>query len=124
MAHFAQLDEANIVNQVIVVSNDTLENLPFPQSEPSGIEFCRSLFGAYTNWKQTSYNASFRKNYAGIGYSYDQMLDAFIPPKPFPSWVLNGNNCQWDAPIPYPTDGKTYSWDENTVSWVLATPRP
>ena len=118
MAHFAQLDDNSVVIQVIVVSNETIQNLPFPESEPLGVSFCQSLFGQSTIWKQTSYNASFRKNYAGIGFTYDPVLDAFIPPKPYPSWVLNTETCRWQAPIPYPNDGKRYRWDEATQSWV------
>ena len=118
MAHFAQLDDANIVTQVIVVNNETLENLPFPQSEPVGTTFCQSLFGAGTVWKQTSYNASIRKNYAGIGFSYDATRDAFIAPKPFPSWVLNEATCKWEANVARPETGGPYRWDENTLSWV------
>lgn len=118
MANFAQLNEKYIVTQVIVVNNETIDNLPFPESEPMGVAFCQSLLGPTTNWKQTSYNASFRKNYAGIGFTYDQALDAFIPPKPYPSWLLNTTTCQWEAPVPYPNDGKTYVWDEATLSWV------
>jgi hypothetical protein len=118
MAHFAQIDE-NIVTQVIVVANKTIDDLFFPDSEPVGVAFCHSLYGVDTNWKQTSYNANFRKNYAGIGYIYDATLDAFIPPKPYPSWLLNTQTCQWEAPIPYPNDGKNYRWDEPTQSWVL-----
>lgn len=119
MAHFAQLDEANIVTQVIVVSNDSIENLPFPQSEPVGVAFCQSLFGAETIWKQTSYNRSFRQNYAGIGSTYDPQIDAFIGPKPYDSWQLDTNSYQWKPPFPYPNDGQVYIWDEPTLSWVL-----
>ena len=118
MAHFAQLDESNIVLQVIVVSNDSINNLPFPESEPVGVAFCKSLFGQNTNWAQTSYNASFRYNYAGIGYLFDATAGAFIPPKPYPSWLLNTQTFQWQAPVPYPNNGKTYQWDEATQSWV------
>ena len=118
MAHFAQLNENNIVLQVIVVGNSTLDDLPFPESEPVGIDFCRSLYGQDTNWAQTSYNASFRYNYAGIGYIFDSVVGAFISPKPYPSWLLNTNTYQWEAPIPYPTDGKLYMWDEATQSWI------
>jgi len=118
MANFAQLNENNIVTQVIVVSNDVIDNLPFPESEPVGVAFLQSLFGLTTFWKQTSYNANFRKNYAGIGYTYNLVLDAFIAPQPYPSWVLNTTICQWQAPIPYPNDGKMYIWDELTLSWV------
>jgi hypothetical protein len=118
MAHFAQLDEKSIVIEVIVVNNETIQNLPFPESEPVGVAFCQSLFGSTTIWKQTSYNASFRKNYAGIGFTYDPVLDAFIQPQPYPSWLLNTTTCRWRAPVPYPTDGKQYVWDEATQSWV------
>lgn len=119
MAHFAELDANNVVTQVIVVNNETIDNLPFPESEPVGVEFCQSLYGADTVWKQTSYNASFRKHYAGAGFTYDATLDAFIPPKPYPSWLLNTTTCDWEAPVPYPNDGKNYRWDEATLSWVL-----
>lgn len=118
MANFAQLDENYIVTEVIVVNNETINDLPFPESEPVGVAFLQSLFGLTTFWKQTSYNANFRKNYAGIGYTYDLVLDAFIAPQPYPSWVLNTTICQWQAPIPYPDDGKMYIWDELTLSWV------
>lgn len=121
MAHFAQLDEGNVVLQVIVVSNDVINNEPFPQSEATGVAFCQSLYGADTKWAQTSYNASFRYNYAGIGYTFDATPEpngAFIPPKPYPSWLLNTTTFQWQAPVPYPNDGNTYQWDEATQSWV------
>lgn len=118
MSHFAQLDGASNVTQVVVINNDAIDNLAFPDSEPVGTAFCQSLFGADTVWKQTSYNANFRKNYAGIGFVYDSVLDAFIPPKPYPSWLLNNSTCQWEAPVPYPSDGEYY-WDESTQSWVL-----
>jgi hypothetical protein len=117
MAHFAQLDENSIVLQVIVVNNATIDNLPFPESELIGVAFCQSLLGSTTNWKQTSYNASFRKNYAGVGFTYDSVLDAFIAPQPYPSWMLNDSTCQWEAPVPYPNDGGNYVWDEATLSW-------
>lgn len=121
MAHFAQIDETNLVLQVIVVSNETLGNLPFPESEPVGIAFCQSLYGSDTKWAQTSYNASFRYNYAGIGYVFDATplpSGAFISPKPYPSWLLNTTTYQWQAPVPYPQDGHQYYWDEATQSWV------
>ena len=118
MAHFAQLDDNNVVLAVDVVNNSDINNLPFPESEPVGIAFLTQWSGGYTNWKQTSYNANFRKNYAGIGYSYDPDFDAFIPAKPYPSWLLNTNICRWEAPIPYPDDGNVYVWDEDTLSWV------
>jgi len=118
MAYFAKLDDNNIVLEVLALSNDVIGNLPFPESEPVGVAFLTEWSGGYTNWKQTSYNASFRKNYAGIGFTYSAELDAFVPPKPFPSWLLNTNTCQWEAPIPYPNDGNLYIWDEATQSWV------
>ena len=116
MAHFAQLDENNIVTQVIVVHNNELMDENGVEQESKGIAFCQSLLGG--NWKQTSYNANMRKNYAGIGYTYDQGRDAFIPPKPFNSWVLNEDTCLWESPVPMPTDGKMYSWDEENLQWV------
>jgi hypothetical protein len=118
MAHFAQLDENNLVTQVIVVSNATIGDAPFPHSEALGIAFCKSLFGDETVWKQTSYSESFRKNYAGIGYVFDELLDAFISPQPFESWNLNTDTCQWEAPIPVPQDGKMYQWNEQDLRWV------
>lgn len=120
MAHFAKLDENNTVLDVNVVNNSDCNDLPFPESEPVGVAFLTQWSGGYTNWKQTSYNANFRKNYAGIGFVYDATLDAFIPPKPYPSWLLNTQICQWEAPIPYPNDGKVYRWDESTGTWVEA----
>jgi hypothetical protein len=81
MANFAKLDENSIVTEVIVVNNETINDLPFPDSEPVGVAFCQSLFGSTTVWKQTSYNANFRKNYASIGFTYDPVLDEFIPPQ-------------------------------------------
>jgi hypothetical protein len=124
MAHFAQLNENNLVTQVIVVNNATVDNLPFPESEPVGVAFCQSLYGADTIWKQTSYNGNFRVNYAGIGFTYSLELDAFVPPQPYPSWILNTTTVQWEAPVPYPTDGEMYFWDEATLSWVLFEPQP
>jgi hypothetical protein len=117
MAHFAKLDENNIVLEVNVVNNSNIDNLPFPQSEPIGIAYLYT-WGGYTNWKQTSYNGKFRKNYAGMGYFYDATLDAFIAPKPYSSWTLNEDTCQWQAPTPMPTEGKFYVWNEETLSWV------
>ncbi len=118
MAHFAKLDENNIVLQVNVVGNSTINDLPYPESEPVGIEFLTQWSGGYTNWKQTSYNNNFRIRYASIGYTYDKDLDAFIAPKPYPSWLL-GPDTNWYAPTPMPTDGKPYIWNESTQSWDL-----
>jgi hypothetical protein len=115
MAHFAKLDDNNIVTQVIVVANDELLDNGV-ESEAKGIAFCQSLFGG--NWKQTSYNGSIRKNFAGIGDTYDASRDAFIESKPFNSWLLNENTCRWEAPVVFPADGKQYIWDEPTTSWV------
>ena len=116
MAHFAEIDSNNVVQRVIVVANKDTADANGNESEAIGVAFCQKLLGG--NWKQTSYNGSFRKNYAGIGYTYDAAIDAFVPPKPFPSWVLNNDTAQWEAPVPMPTDGKMYSWDEDTQSWV------
>ena len=121
MAHFAQLDENNIVTQVIVVHNNETHDENGIESELKGVQFCQSLFGENTRWIQTSYNATKRKNYAGMGYEYDANRDAFIPPKPFPSWVLNENSCLWEAPIPMPIDSNLYIWDEPTQSWIEVT---
>lgn len=123
MAHFARLNADNIVTEVIVVNNDVIRNEPFPESEPIGIDFCRSLFGADTNWAQTSYSASFRYNYAGTGFTFDPTATpdgAFIPPQPYASWVLTPS-FQWEAPVPYPDDGNMYVWNEETLSWQLVT---
>ena len=119
MSHFAQIDGNNIVTQVIVIEQDVVDT---------------GLFGDPNSWIQTSYNTQggvhtqggtpLRKNYAGIGYTYDSTRDAFIPPKPFNSWVLNETSCLYEAPTPMPTDDKMYSWDEDTLSWVeIAIPQ-
>lgn len=118
MAHFAQLDNNNVVVQVIVVSNNELIDNG-QESEAKGIAFCQSLFGG--NWKQTSYNGNIRKNYAGVGYTYDSNRDAFIPPKPFNSWLLNELTCTWQAPVPYPDNSKKYNWDEIQKNWIEVT---
>lgn len=118
MAHFAQLNQNSVVLQVITVANEVINDLSFPESESVGVAFCQSLFGVTTVWKQTSYNANFRKNYAGIGYTYRADLDAFVPPKPYPSWVLDEEIVTWNAPVPYPNDGKMHVWDEPTLSWI------
>ena len=116
MAHFAQLNEENLVTQVIVVANQDTADQDGVENEAIGIEFCTNLLGG--RWVQTSYNANIRKNYAGVGYKYDVALDAFIPPQPFVSWTLNNETAQWEAPTPYPTDDKKYTWDEATTAWV------
>lgn len=109
MSHFAEIDENNIVIRVLVGDN----NAP-----NEGLDwFVENLGG---RWIQTSYNAHFRKHFAGIGYTYDEQLDAFIPPKPFGSWILNEGTCFWEPPIPMPTEG-IWQWDEETVSWTEVT---
>ena len=104
MAHFAKINN-NLVTQVIVAEQD------FINSGAVGDSFL---------WVQTSYNGNFRKNYAGVGMTYDSVRDAFIAPQPFNSWILNEDTCQWDSPVPYPTDDKMYNWDEATTNWVAA----
>ena len=117
MAHFAKLDNTNTVVEVHCLhNNELLEN--GVESEAKGVAFLTDWSGGYTNWKQTSYNATFRKNYAGAGYTYDATRNAFIPPKTFASWLLNEESCQWIAPVAYPTDGKMYKWDESAIAWV------
>lgn len=112
MAHFAELNASNIVLRVVVINNDDIS------TENDGITLCRELFGADTDWKQTSYNANFRKNFAGRGYRYDASLDAFISPRPYSSWTLDADTCQWVAPKPMPVDGRAYTWDEGLLRWV------
>lgn len=121
MAHFAQIDENGQVVQVIVVNNNELIDEAGKESEAKGQAFCHSLFGLNTVWVQTSYNGKFRKNYAGLGYTYNSQLDAFIPPQPFPSWSLDETTAQWIAPVPYPQDGNPYLWDEDRKDWLLVT---
>ena len=118
MAHFAKLDENNVVLEVHCVHNNELLDENGIEQEQKGIDFLINWSNGYLTWKQTSYNGSFRKNYAGIGYTYDPQHDAFIPPKPFPSWLLNAD-AQWEAPIAMPTDGQMYTWDEENSNWIL-----
>jgi hypothetical protein len=115
MAHFAQLDDNNVVTQVIVVANSELL-LDGVESETKGVIFCKSLFGEDTKWKQTSYNGNIRKNYAGIGYTYDVANDYFYAPQPYPSWTLDADAI-WQPPVAMPTDDKMYTWNEETLSW-------
>jgi hypothetical protein len=123
MAHYAQLDENNVVTQVIVVDNKDCSDANGVEKEYIGAAFCEKLFGG--NWKQTSYNGNIRKNYAGIGFTYNADIDAFVPPKPYASWVLDNETAQWNAPVAMPEDAgtgeppKRYSWDEATTSWVV-----
>jgi hypothetical protein len=130
MAHFAELDENNIVTQVIVVSNEDTSDVNGTEVEEIGVAFCKKLLGANTNWKQTSYNNNFRVRYAGIGYSYNEELDAFIPPKPFDSWVLDNTTADWQSPIgpaPELTEAEIearsfYRWNEENQTWDLVEP--
>ena len=136
MAHFCQLDENNIVTQVIVVANEDTSDSNGVEVEEIGVAFCKKLLGADTNWKQTSYNNNFRVRYAGIGYLWSEELSAFIPPSPFPSWVLVEETTDWESPLgaaPTLTEEEIasrsfYRWDEdayqadNTTGWVLETP--
>lgn len=123
MAHFAEIGLNNAVLRVIVVHNNELLDEQGVEQEAKGAAFCRNLFGG--TWVQTSYNGNFRKNYAGEGYTYDSTRDAFIPPKPFASWLLNEDTCQWYPPVPYPTDvgtpeaPKRYVWNEDAQQWDL-----
>jgi len=132
MAHFAQLDENNVVTQVIVVANEDTSDVNGNEVEEIGVAFCKKLLGADTNWKQTSYNNTFRVRYAGIGYTYNAELDAFVAPKPFASWVLNTETADWESPVgPAPTLTEAeiearsfYRWDEEAGAWELFTPEP
>jgi hypothetical protein len=130
MAHFACLDENNIVTQVIVVANEDTTDTNGVEVEEIGVAFCKKLLGAETNWKQTSYNNNFRVRYAGIGYSYNAELNAFIAPKPFESWTLVEETADWVSPVgPAPTLTEAqvearsfYRWDEENLEWVIETP--
>ena len=113
MAHFAQIENGTVTQVIVVHNNELLVNNV--EVESKGAEFCQNLLGGV--WKQTSYNNNIRKNFAGIGYQYDQTRDAFIAPKPFNSWTLDEATCRWQAPTPYPTDGKSYYWSEDDLSW-------
>ena len=128
MASFAKIGLNSKVIEVLSVHNDVLKDAGGIEQEVLGIDFLTKLTG-WSIWKQTSYNTHggvhtldgtpFRKNHAGIGYTYDQDRDAFIPPKPFPSWTLNEDSCCWNSPIPYPDDGERYRWNEQTQGWDL-----
>jgi len=121
MAHFAQLDENNVVVQVIVVSNDDCRDVNGVESEEVGVAFCKSLLGQDTIWKQTSYNKNFRRLYAGIGYTYLQELDVFVGLKPYLSWVLDNSIGAWVAPVSKPIEPEGYVavWDEQDQQWNL-----
>jgi hypothetical protein len=111
MSHFAEIDENNVVLRVLVGDND-MPNEGYDW-------FVENLGGT---WIKTSYNGSIRKNYAGIGYTYNEELDAFIPPKPYESWILNESTCLWQSPIPQPQDGRAYEWNEESLLWVELEP--
>jgi hypothetical protein len=113
MAHYAQIENGIVVNVIVVNNNELL--VDGVEIESKGSEFCQSLFGG--DWVQTSYNGTIRKQYAGIGYTYNETADVFIAHQPFPSWSLD-SNYDWQAPIAYPADGKLYSWDESNQAWV------
>ena len=118
MAHFVRLNETNQVIRVSVVNNDVITDSDGNEQEQLGVDFLTQLNSGLGWYKQTSYNGTFRKNYAGVGFTYDSTLDAFIPPQPYPSWTLNEDTCLWDSPVPYPTDDKEYEWDEETTTWI------
>ena len=115
MAHFVRIENGVVVQGIVVNNKDTADEHGV-EKEDIGIAFCSNLLGG--TWKQTSYNGNIRKNYAGIGYTYDETLDAFIPPKPFASWLLDTDKAQWKAPVDMPVDDKRYTWDEETLAWV------
>jgi len=119
MAHFAKLGTGNIIEQVIVINNSVITDSDGNEQEQIGVDFINNLYGTRDVWKQTSYNGNMRKNFAGIGYSYDQTRDAFIPPKPFNSWILDEDTCLWEAPVAYPDDGQFYNWNETDQQWEI-----
>jgi hypothetical protein len=128
MASFAKIGLNNKVIEVLSVHNNVLKDSNGIEQEVNGIDFLTKLTG-YPLWKQTSYNTHggvhsnngtpLRKNHAGIGYTYDEDRDAFIPKKPFNSWILNETTCQWESPVAYPTDSQKYNWNETTKNWDL-----
>jgi hypothetical protein len=119
MAHFAKI-ENNIVIRVESVVNEVLKDSNGIEQESIGIQFLKTLYNEPNAiWKQTSYNNNIRKNFAGIGYTYDSQRDAFIPPKPYNSWILNENTCNWEAPVARPNDGNMYKWNEEILNWEL-----
>jgi hypothetical protein len=115
MAHFAELDSNNVVLRVVVVDNKDTADANGVEKEYIGAAFCERLFGG--TWKQTSYNGTIRKHYAGVGYTYNAVRDAFVPPQPYQSWTLD-DDANWQPPVAMPTDGGRYSWDETTQTWV------
>jgi hypothetical protein len=125
MAYFAKLGTGNIIENVISINNSVITDANGIEQEQLGVDFINKLYNTRDVWKQTSYNNNIRKNYAGIGYTYDQQRDAFIAPKPFNSWVLNEQTCQWQSPVAMPTaeleENQYYSWNESIVNWEIKT---
>ena len=119
MAHFAKLGKGNIVEQVVVVHNNVITDANGQEQEQLGMDFLNNIYGTNDVWKQASYNGSFRKNFASVGFTYDQYRDAFIEPKPFNSWNLNETTCRWEAPVAKPDDGQYYRWNEENQQWDL-----
>lgn len=127
MAHFAKLGKGNIVQQVVVVANAVLKDKDNKEQESLGVKFLQELYGSRDIWKQTSYNTRggehqlggtpFRKNFASVGYKYDEDKDAFIQPQKYKSWTLDEISCTWKPPVAHPLDGKTYTWNEQTLNW-------
>jgi hypothetical protein len=122
MAFFAKLNENNVVTEVNVIDDKDINFLQFPASEPVGVQFLTEWSKGHTNWKQTSETRAYRTHYAATGFTYNPELDVFVPPKPFASWLFNSDTVTWSPPVPYPTDNKTYTWDEATLSWITPTP--
>ena len=118
MATFAKIGLNNKVIEVLSVHNNELLDSNGVEQEVNGIDFLTKLTG-WSIWVQTSYNNNFRKNHAGIGYTYDENRDAFIAPQPYASWILNEDTCLWEAPVAYPDDGEKYTWNETTTTWDL-----
>ena len=129
MAHFAKIGIGNIVEQVVVLANDVIKDENNVEQENKGVQFLQELYQSRDLWKQTSYNTRggehqlggtpFRKNFASVGYTYDETKDAFIPPKKHNSWTLNETTCQWQPPVTHPLDGGTYVWNEENQQWDL-----
>jgi hypothetical protein len=125
MAYFAKLGTGNIIENVISINNSVITDSNGIEQEQLGVDFINKLYNTRDVWKQTSYNNNIRKNYAGIGFQYDQTRDAFIPPKIFDSWVLNEDTCRWEAPVAMPTleleENQYYSWNESIKNWEIKT---
>ena len=119
MAYFAKLGTGNIVETVISINNSVIKDNNGIEQEKLGIEFINNMYKTNDIWKQTSFNKSIRKNFAGVGMIYDENRDAFINQKPFNSWVLNEDTCIWEAPVAYPQDNNEYNWNESTLTWDI-----